>query len=77
MYRYFLKNGNTDHISAWKSNGLSDESIKLLSTSDNSPAPLLGYIGTKTIAKFVRSCLKRDKTRYICSWKNSNYIHCL
>ena len=30
MYRYFKKIGNTDHISEWKSKGLSDESINPL-----------------------------------------------
>ena len=33
MYKYFKKIGNTDHISAWKSKGLSDEIVKPLSTS--------------------------------------------
>ena len=48
MYRYFKKIGNTDHISEKKSKGLSDESIKPLSASDNSLAPLSNYYGTKT-----------------------------
>ena len=29
MYRYFIKIGNTDYISLWKSKGLSYETIKL------------------------------------------------
>ena len=36
VYKYFKNIVNTDHISAWKSKGLSDESIKPTSTSDNS-----------------------------------------
>ena len=49
---YFKKIGNTNYILGWKSKGLSDESIKPRSTSDNSLAPLLSYIGTKTRIKF-------------------------
>ena len=56
MYKYFKKIGNTDHISAWKSKRLSDESIKALSTSDNSLSPSLNHIGTKTRGKFSGSC---------------------
>ena len=64
MYRYLKKNGNADHISAWKSKGLSDESIKSPSTSDNSLSPSFSYIGTKTRVKFVGSCLKQDKATF-------------
>ena len=41
LYKYFKTIGNTDHISAWKSKGLSDESIKPPSASDNSLVPFL------------------------------------
>ena len=44
MYKYFKKISNTDHISTWKSKGLSYESINPLTTSDNSHAPALNYI---------------------------------
>ena len=40
-----------DHISAWKSKGLSDKSIKPLATSDNSLAPSLNHIGFRIIIK--------------------------
>ena len=66
MYRYCKKIGNTDHISSWKSKGLSDESIKPPATSNNNLAPLLNYIGIKTRVKFDGSCLKQDKN-YIYS----------
>ena len=64
MYRYFNKTGNTDHISEWKSKGLSDEIINLLTTSDNSLAPVLSYFGDKVRIKFDGSCLKQDKTTF-------------
>ena len=63
MCKYFKKIGNTD-ISAQKSKELSDESIKPLTTSDNSLAPSLNYISTKTRVKFVGSCLKQDKITF-------------
>ena len=61
MYRYFKMITNTDYISSWKSKGLSSESIKPPTTSDNSLTPALSYYGTKTRVKFVGSCLKQPK----------------
>ena len=52
---------NTDYISSWKSEGLSAESIKPPSTSDNSLTPALSYYGTKTRVKFTGSCLKQSQ----------------
>ena len=54
----------TDYISSWKSKGLSDESIKPLTTSDNSLTPELNYYGTKTRVKFNESCLQQSKISY-------------
>ena len=56
MYRYFKMITNTDYISSWKSKGLSDESIKPPTTSDNSLNPALNYYGTKRRVKFTGSC---------------------
>ena len=64
MYRYFKMITNTDYISSWKSKGLSAESIKLPTTSDNSLTPALSYYGTKTRIKFSRICLKQSKISY-------------
>ena len=61
MYRYFKMITNTDYISSWKSKGLSAESIKPPTTSDNSLAPKLNYYGTKTRVKFTGSSLKQPK----------------
>ena len=47
MHRCFKTVTNTDYISSWKSKGLSDESIKPSTTSDNSLNPTLTYYGTK------------------------------
>ena len=61
MYRYFKMITNTDYISSWKSKGLSSESIKPPTTSDNSLTSALNYYGTKTRVKFTRKCLKQSK----------------
>ena len=54
MYRYFKMITNNDYISSWKSRGLSAESIKPPTTSDNSLTP----------AKLTGSCLKQSKISY-------------
>ena len=51
---------NTSYVSSWKSKGLSTESIKPPTTSDNSLTPELNYYGTKTRVKFTGSCLKQS-----------------
>ena len=61
--KYFKLNSvvNTaDYVSSWQSRGLSNESIKLPTTSDNSLTPELNYYGTKTKIKFTGSCLKQS-----------------
>ena len=60
MHRYFTLITNTNHISSWKSKGLSDESIKPPKTSDNSLAPAINNYGTKIRVKFSWSCLKKS-----------------
>ena len=55
---------NADYFSSWKSKGLSSESIKPPTTSDNSLALALNYYGTKTRVKFTGSCLKQSKISY-------------
>ena len=64
VYKYFKFITNTNYISSWKSKGLSDESIKPPTTSDNSLNPALNYYGTKTRVKFTGSCLKQSKITY-------------
>ena len=64
MYRYFKMITNTDYISSWKSKGLSSESFKAISTSDNSLTPALNCYGTKTRVKLTGSCLKQSKISF-------------
>ena len=50
IYRYFNAFSITqylEYVSEWKSKGLSNESIKAISTSDNSLNPTLSYYDTK------------------------------
>ena len=64
LNKYFKVIANTDYVSSWKSKGLSAESIKPPTTSDNSLTPALSYYGTKTRVKFTGSCLKQSKISY-------------
>ena len=62
--KYFKVIASTDYVSSWKSKGLSAETIKPPSTSDNSLTPGVSYYGTKTRVKFTGSCLKQPKISY-------------
>ena len=55
----YLKNGNIDDISVWKSKGLSDESIKPPTAFNKSLAPAINHINTKSRVKFILTCLKQ------------------
>ena len=62
--RYLKKIASSNHILAWKSKGLTVESIKPPAASNNNLAPVLNYINTKSRVKFDGSCLKQDKVRF-------------
>ena len=67
MYKYFIAFSITqylEYVSEWKSKGLSNESIKAISSSDNSFNPTLSYYGTKIRVKFSRGYLKQPKISY-------------
>ena len=55
---------NTNHISAWKSKGLSDESINSPAASNDSLDPVLHYIKTKVRVKLDEIYLKQDKVTF-------------
>ena len=61
--KYFKLNsvaGVVDHVLSWQSKGLSNESIKPTTITNNSLTPELNYYGTKTKIKFTGSCLKQS-----------------
>ena len=68
IFRYFKINtaiNVADYVLSWKSKGLSDETIKPPSTSDNSLTPALSYYrASKIRVKFTGSCLKQDKVKF-------------
>ena len=71
---------NTDYVSSRKSKGLSAESIKPTTTSDNVFTPALNYYGTKTRVKFTGTCLKWKSRKWkikVYSWKSNKHLHCL
>ena len=58
LNKYFkVGDGNFYYVLSWTSKGLSNESIKPPTTSDNSLTPILNYYGTKTKVSFDMSCL--------------------
>ena len=64
VQRYFKLITITKHVAEWKSKGLSDESIKPFTTSDNSLAPVIIYYGYKIRLKFNGSVLRQPKVTY-------------
>ena len=67
MYRYFKVFSiiqYLEYVWEWKSKELSSESIKAISTSDNSLNPTLSYYDTKIRVKFTGGCLKQPKISY-------------
>ena len=64
VHKYIKIIANTIYISEWKSKGLSDESIKPFSTSDNSLTPLIDYYGYNISLKLNGSILKQPKVSY-------------
>ena len=54
LNKYFkVGNGNLRYVLSWKFKGLSNESIKPPTTSDNGLAPILNYYGTKAKVSLV------------------------
>ena len=64
MGKYFKLNsvaGDIDYVLSWQSKGLSNESIKPPTTTDNSLNPRLSYDDTEIKVQFTRSCLKQPR----------------
>ena len=64
MRKYFKLNsvaGVIDHVLSWQSKGLSNESIKSPTTSNDSLSPRLNYYGVKIRVHFTKSCLKQPQ----------------
>ena len=65
---------NTNVVSSWKSKGLSAETIKPPTMSDNSLTPAVSYYGIKTSVEFAGSCLKQPKISYTHGKVENIYI---
>ena len=65
MNRYFKKISNPDHISEWKSKGLSVEVIKLPATTDNNLASTLNYVCKKIKKKNLMKVVGNKKKLHI------------
>ena len=66
MLEYFTLNSNK--ITKWKSKGLSNESLEVISTSNITLTPSINYYGDKARLKFTRSVLQQKAI--ICNHKN-------
>ena len=64
LNKYCKVIANTDYVLLWKSKGLSTETIRPPTTSDNSLTPSLSYYDPKTRVKFAKSCLKQSSVSY-------------
>ena len=64
MHRYFKVFSIRQYVSERKSKGLSNESTKAISMSDNSLNPTLSYYDIKIRVKFTGGCLKQPKISY-------------
>ena len=53
-----------EYVLEWKSKGLSNESIRVISMSDNSLNPTLSYYDTEIRVKFTGDCLKQPNIPY-------------
>ena len=65
--------GVIDRVLSWRSKGISNESIKLPTTSDNSLNPRLSYYGTKMRVQFTKSCLKHSNFTF--TQKSGKYLY--
>ena len=64
MRKYFKLNtivNVIDHVLSWQSKGISNESIRPPTASDNILNTRLSYYGTKIRVQFTGSCLKQPK----------------
>ena len=64
ILKYFTLDSNW--ITKWKSKGLSNESLQVVSTSDNTFTPSVNYYGDKVRLRFTESVLQQ-KNSYIQS----------
>ena len=76
IVRYFKIITNTNYISSWKSKGLSSESIKPLTTSDDSLTPELNYYGNQSKSKIYWKLFKATNN-FVYSQQHSKHLHCL
>ena len=62
ILRYFTLNSNW--ITKWKSEGLSNESLEVVSATSNTLTPLVNYYGDKVRLRFTRSVLQQKTITY-------------
>ena len=79
IIRYFKVNRIINviyYVLSWKSKGLSAETIKPPTTSDNSLTPTIFLLCCQNKSKICWKLFKTTKN-VVHSWKNSKHLHCL
>ena len=74
ILKYFTLNSNW--ITKWKSKGLSNESLEVVSTSDNTLTPSVNYYGDKARLRFTGSVLQQKIVTYSHKKVVDFYIVC-
>ena len=62
MLEYFTLNSNW--ITKWKSKGLSNENLEVVSKTDNTLTPSINYYGDKVRLRFKGSVLQQKTVTY-------------
>ena len=62
--KYFKTDNNSDYISEWKSEGLSNEGIKAPKVGNNNLTPQINYYNHHLRVIFSGSCLQQWKIDY-------------
>ena len=62
MLEYFTLNSNW--ITKWKSKGLSNENLEVVSKTDNTLTPSINYYGDKVRLRFTGSVLQQKTVTY-------------
>ena len=71
ILKYFTLNNKW--ITKWKSQGLSNESLEVVSRSNNNLTPAINYYGERKRLKFTRSVLQQKRVIYSHK-KSSKYL---
>ena len=67
---------NSNWITKWKSKGLSNESLEVVSATSNTLTPTVNYYGEKVELRFTRSVLQQKTVTYSHKKLVNLYVVC-